>query len=110
MNAACAVINCTDPRQGRTDVETVDWDGSLSWRSNVTLRCTQPGYEFFLGSGAWAVLLNLTCDQVSVLQLRVTTPSHSLARTRAGARAWPPATCTTATTRPPPRPTSSSPR
>ena len=102
------MINCTDPRQGRTDVETVDWDSSLWWRSNVTLRCTQPGHEFYLGSGAWAVLLNLTCDQVSVLHLQL--PSHSLARTRAGARAWPPAACTTATTRPPPRPTSSSPR
>ena len=65
------MINCTDPRQGRTDVETVDWDSSLSWRSNVTLRCTQPGHEFYLGSGAWAVLLNLTCDQVSVLHLQL---------------------------------------
>lgn len=103
------MINCTDPRQGRTDVETVDWDSSLAWRSNVTLRCTQPGHEFYLGSGAWAVLLNLTCDQVRVLQLPVTASVTFLPRTRAGARACPPAACTTATTRPPPRPTSSSP-
>ena len=55
------VVNCTDPLKGRSDVETVGWDGSLSWETSVTVKCKTFGKEFWVNGTSWSADLTLTC-------------------------------------------------
>ena len=55
------VVNCTDPINGRSDVETVGWDGSLSWQTTLTVKCSTFGKEFWVNGSSWSADLTLTC-------------------------------------------------
>ena len=55
------VVNCTDPLKGRSDVETVGWDGSLSWETSLTVKCKTFGKEFWVNGTSWSADLTLTC-------------------------------------------------
>ena len=54
------VVNCTDPVKGRSDVETVGWDGSLIWQTSLTVKCSTFGKEFWVNN-SWTSDLTLTC-------------------------------------------------
>ena len=57
-------INCTDPKQNRTDVDTVDWNGSLQYQTQVIIKCSQFGknfYEIISGVWQWYTTQTLTC-------------------------------------------------
>ena len=60
------VVNCTDPINGRSDVETVGWDGSLSWQTTLTVKCSTFGKEFWVNGSSWSADLTLTCGMDKV--------------------------------------------
>ena len=54
------VVNCTDPIGSRTDIEAVNWNGSLHYEMNVTIRCTTFGKAIWY-QNTWQDELSLVC-------------------------------------------------